>query len=516
MMNLRLPVATAALAAMSLVTACSGTTPSGEAAASGPAKQGGKITYGVAGGGLTQLDPNKVSSASLLPLMNLLYSGLTKYGPDMSIKPDLATTWKSSPDLKTWTFTLRSGVKFNSGREFTATDAVKNIKRVMDPATASQSRGKLKMIDTVTAVNPTTLKITLKTPNAVLPASLPSVKMSDVDDIANVNAHADGTGPYKLKDFVPDDHVTLVRNAGYWGTQGKLDEIDVVTVADTTAAATSLKNGEIDVVWNVPPLDVAPLTSGTDLAVLTPKTQSGAVIWEVDATSAPFNDVHARQALAYALNRQELLGAGYDNRGTAAKANGILNPDQAAYAKDQASYDQDLNKAKELFAQAGVKQGDTLTFWTTSGRNPQWITMAEILQQDLKKIGITLVIQKNEASTWLGKFFPAGKKYPGVIVANYLSLPSDPSQQLNFFKTGVCECNWSNAQYDQLLHQATATADPSARNALYGQLQKILNDQVPVVIPLVTSQLTVINKRLVGAWVQSDGAVHLEEAGLTN
>jgi peptide/nickel transport system substrate-binding protein len=515
-MNLRLSVGAAAIAVMAL-SACSGTTPSGEGVSSGPsARHGGKITYGVAGGGLTQLDPNKVSSAALLPLMNLLYNGLTTYGPDMSIKPDLATSWTASPDLKTWTFTLRSGVKFNSGREFTATDAAKNIQRVLDPATASQSRTKLKMIDTVTAVDPSTLKITLKTPNAVLPASLPSVKMSDVDDIANVNAHANGTGPYKLKDFVADDHVTLVPNPGYWGTQAKLDEIDVVTVADTTAAATSLKNGEIDVVWNVPPLDIAPLTSGTDLDVLTPKTQSGAVIWEVDATSAPFNDVHARQALAYALNRQELLGAGYDNRGVAATANGILNPGQPAYAKDQTSYDQNLDKAKELFAQAGVKQGDTLTFWTTSGRNPQWVTMAEILQQDLKKIGITLVIQKNENSTWLGKFFPAGKKYPGVIVANYLSLPSEPLQQLNFFATGVCECNWSNAQYDQLLQQATATADVSAQNALYGQLQKILNDQVPVVIPLVTSQLTVVNKRLVGAWVQSDGAVHLEDAALTN
>jgi peptide/nickel transport system substrate-binding protein len=492
------------------LSGCSG----GSAKEPGAAKAGGTITYGVAGGGLTQLDPNKVASAALLPLTSLLYDGLTTYGPDMTVKPALATSWSASDDQKTWTFKLRTGVKFHDGREFTADDAVKNIERVLDPKTGSQAKARLSMVTEVTAEDPATLKIKLDKPNALLPMALIQVKMSDVPTIADVNKNANGTGPYKLKAFVPDDHVDLVRNDAYWGPRGKLDGIKVVNAADPTAAITSLRNKELDVVWNVPPLDATELRADPELSLLKPVTFSGSVMWEVDTTSAPFKDVRARQALAYALNRAQLLTAGYDGNGVAADANGILNPKQPGYAATQQRYDQDLNKAKQLFTEAGVKPGTKLVFWTTAGRNPQWVTMAEILQQDLAKIGLQLDIQKNEVSTWLQKFFPAGKKYPGTIVANYLSSPVEPSQQLNFFKTGICECNWSDKDYDELLAKAVGTADEAERTELYGRLQQILNEQVPVIVPLKTTQLTVVQKRLTGAWVQSDGTVHLEGAGL--
>lgn len=507
------PLVTGVLVALALsVSACSGT---GSEPTEAAAKGGGTITYGIAGGGLTQLDPNKVSSAALLPVMSLLYNGLTRYGPDMSTEPDLATSWKPSADHKTWTFELRENVRFHDGKEFTADDAVANIERVLDEKTASQARGRLTTIDKATAVDPHTLRIELTAANALLPTSLIGVYMSDVDGIAAVNEKANGTGPYKLKDFVPDDHLTLVRNPKFSGTKGKLDQIDVVVTADSTSAVNSLRNRELDVVWNVPPLDIAGMKDDTSLSVLEPDVYSGAVVWELDTTSAPFDDVRARKALAHAVNREQMLAAGYDGLGVEAATNSLVSPKQDAYDKTQATYDFDLQKAKRLFAQAGVKEGSTLTFWTTAGRNAQWSTMGEILQQDLKKIGITLKIEKHEISTWLQKFFPAGKKYPGVIVANYLSVPSEPSRQLNFFKSGVCECNWSNAGYDRLLAQSQAATDESQRNGIYAKMQQLVNDEVPLVVPLTTTQLTVAQKRVVGAWVQSDGAVHLEEAGVS-
>jgi len=239
------------------------------------------------------------------------------------------------------------------------------------------------------------------------------------------------------------------------------------------------------------------------------------VVWELDTTSPPFNDVHARQALAYAVNRSQMLTTGYNGLGSVEDANSILNPKQPEYAKDLPHYDFDLQKAKDLFQQAGVGAGTNLVFWTTAGRNPQWVTMGEILQQDLKKIGINLTIQQQESTTWLQKFFPAGKKYPGVIVANYVSTPYEPSRQLNFFKQGVCECNWADPTYAQLLAQAVGTADKSERTKLYQQMQGIVNQQVPSIVPFMTSQFTVVNKRVVGAWVQSNGVVHLEAAGVT-
>jgi len=468
----------------------------------------------LAGGGLTQLDPNKVSSAALLPAMTMLYNGLTKYDQKMNVQPDLATSWSTSADKKTWTFKLRSGVKFHDGRAFTATDAVLNIQRVLDKATGSQARGKLTMVDTVRAVDPQTLEVKLNLPNALLPTALTYVKMSDVPGIARVNQTANGTGPFKLKEFLTDDHLVLVRNDNYFGTKAKLDSVKIVVAADPTSAINSLRNGELDAVWNVPPLDVKGLKTDPGLQILNPNIYSGTLIWELDTTSAPFNDVRARQALAYAANRAQMLSAGYDGHGVADDANGVLNPAQDGYAKDLTKYSHDMAKAKDLFTQAGVKQGSELVFWTASGRDQQWVTMAEILQQDLKSIGINLKIQSNENGTWLQKFFPAGQKYPGVIVANYLSQALDPSIELNFFRTGVCECNWSNKQFDAQLAQAKATEDPATRNGLYGQLQHILNQEVPVIVPMKTAQISVVQNRVVGAWVQTDGALHLEDAGV--
>jgi peptide/nickel transport system substrate-binding protein len=508
-------VTTALLACAGMLAACSATGTQAAGPASATPMDGGKITYGVAGGGLTTLDPHKVASASLLPVMSLLYNGLTQYGQDNSVQPALSTSWTSSADLKTWTFKIRQDVKFDSGKTFTAQDGVANIQRVQDPKTGSQQRAVLSVVQSVQAVDPATLQVNLTKPDAVLPAAFTQVYMGDMDTIAQVNTMANGTGPYKLKQFVPDDHVTLVRNPDYWGAKGKLDEIDVVETPDTTSAVNSLRNHDLDVVWNVPPPNITQLKPDPTLTVLNPSGYSGAVVWELDTTSPPFSDVRARQALAYAVNRAQMLTTGYNGLGSVEDANSILNPKQPEYAKNLSRYDFDLQKAKDLFQQAGVGPGTNLVFWTTAGRNPQWVTMGEILQQDLKKIGINLTIQQQEVSAWLQKFFPAGKKYPGVIIANYISSPYEPSQQLNFFQQGVCECNWSDPTYNQLLAQAVGTADTSARTQIYQQMQSIVNQQVPSIVPFTTAQFTVVNKRVVGAWVQSNGVVHLDAAGVT-
>ncbi len=501
----------ALIASAGLLTACSSTgTTAGKAASTG-----GKITYGIAGGGLTTLDPHKVSSAAVLPVMSLLYDGLTKYGPDNTVQPDLATSWSSSKDLKDWTFKLRTGVRYHDGRTITSQDVVANIQRVLDPKTGSQQRAALSQIQAVEAPDPATVLFHLKQPDAVLPAILTAVYIGDTKTIAKVNSLANGTGPYKLKQFVPDDHVTLVRDPGFWGAKPKLSEIDIVETPDTTSAINSLRNHDLDVVWNVPPPNVTQLKSDPTLTALTPASYSGAVVWEVDTTSPPFNDVRARQALSYAVDRAQMLATAYNGKGSVENGNDILDPKEPGYASNLPSYTFDLQKAKSLFQQAGVRPGTTLTFWTTAGRNPQWVQMGEILQQDLKKIGINLAIKQSDVSTWLQKYFPAGKHYPGIIVANYISSPYEPAKQLNFFHTGVCECNWSSAKYDQILQKARGTADPAARAVLYQQLQALINQQVPVVIPFTTSQFTVTAKRVAGAWVQSNGVVHLEDAGVT-
>ena len=469
----------------------------------------GTLVYGFAGGGLTSLDPNRTTSGTEKPLASLLYDGLTTRAPDGSTQPGLAESWTTSDDGRTWTFELRAGVTYHDGRPFTADDAVANIERVLDPEVGSQALKRVADVKKATAKDDQTLVVKLKKPNALFPDGLTDLRMSDVETIDQINKTANGTGPYKLDGFVPDDRVTLKRNPDYWGEPGGLGTIEIVRAADATSAVTSLRTGELSVLWGVPPSDAKSLEGSGSIKFIEPERFSGTVTWELDTTSPPFDDPRARQGLAHAVNRDAFLEAAFQGVGETSPANSPISASSPAYASGLTPYEYDLDKAKALFEQAGVKE---LTFWTTAGRNPQWVTMAEILQQDLEKIGVELKIQQKEVSAWLEKFFPAGQKYPGTIIANYLSLPPVPAYDLQFFVSGSCECNWNNAEYDELLATALETQDEAQRFEQLEQLQAMVAEEVPVVIPLHSATIVAAQSGVEGVWVESEGTPHLEGA----
>ena len=129
---------------------------------------------------------------------------------------------------------------------------------------------------------------------------------------------------------------------------------------------------------------------------------------------------------------------------------------------------------------AGVKQGTTFTFWALAGRRDEWITMAQILQQDLQKIGYNLSIQRSDVSTWLAKFFPAGKSYPNTIIANYFSMPPNPTFAMKQGQFGSCECNWKNNTFEALAAKAPGVKDEAARQVVYDKMQQIFSSYAPV------------------------------------
>lgn len=483
--------------------------------ASAPAaKAGGTLTYGYTGGGLTSLNPNTINSGTEKPLASLLFDSLTQLAPDGTVKPDLATSWTASADQKTWTFKLRSGVKYHSGKAFTAADAVKNINYVLDKKNASSQRKRIAAISSVTASDDTTLVVNLSQPDAVLPSALMWIYMADIDTVAQVNQNGDGTGPFQLKSFVPDDHVDLTRFDGYWGTKPALDEIKIERTADATSALTSLQTGQIDVLWGVDPTNVGTLQSDNNLTFLKSNATSGVTILMLDTTSPPFNNVKARQALAYAVDRKALAATGYNGIADPSAANDPVDSNSPDYDSSLPTYDYNLDKAKQLFADAGVTQGTTLTFWTLAGRRGEWTTMGQVLQADLKKIGINLKIQQQETSTWTAKFAPSGKKFPSMMVMDFLSFPPVPAFALQFFTSGGCECNWNNPQYDALMQQTLAATSDQARKAAEAKMQQMFNEQVPSVVLMQNATLVAAQKKVHGVWLEGDGTPRLGEASL--
>ena len=480
-------------------------------AATGCTSSKGTLKYGIAGAGISQLDPNTINFAGQVPLQTLLYNGLSKYDRNMNVVPDLASKWRSSKDLKTWFFTLRKGVKYSNGRAFTAEDVRDNILRVLDPRVPSQQRANAKDIRSVRVINPHLIRIKLGSPSAILPNALVDIKMSDTKDVENLAKSGTGTGPYKVGSFVPNLSLSLVPNPNHFAGRACLQRIEFVRSPDPTAMVTDFRAGNLDMIWQVRPTDV-PAVRSSRTAFLAPKGVSGAHVWELDVTSEPFNDVRARQALSYAIDRRTMNRAAFSGLATPSIGNSLISATSSAYNKKLKGYPFNLQKAKQLFDAAGVKPGTTFTFWALAGRRDEWITMAQILQQDLQKIGLNLSIQRSDVSTWLAKFFPAGKKYPNTIIANYFSMPPNPTYALKQGQFGSCECNWKNTTFEALALKAPGVIDTGARQKVYDTMQQIFSSYAPVAVIAHQTNIVAHQRRVQNAWEDAQGNVHLEEA----
>ncbi|MFJ4165514.1 ABC transporter substrate-binding protein [Microbacterium sp. NPDC089698] len=478
----------------------------------GSAQQSGTLTVAAAQG-IPQLNPAIRTFAWEEVLFPLLWNGLTKTDASGKVVGDLAERWDASADQKTWTFTLKQGVTFSNGDPFTAASAVAAFRYYLDDKTATQEKNKISMVTDVSAPDDKTVVITLSEPIATFPAGIVWVKMIDVDALGSIDKQPIGTGPYVVQKFTPDDSVTLVPNKKFFGKAPGLSEIKVVKAAESTAAVTGLRSGDIDVLWSVPQGDVAGLEGG-DISLVRPDSPSQWPSWEVDTTSAPFNDVRARQALAYATDRKAILDAAYSGQGQVSPTNNALGAKNPWFAGDLTDYSYDLDKAKKLFAEAGVTEGSTLTWWGVAGQYPEWNTSGEILQASLKKIGITLKIDNNDIGTWVNSFYPAGKSYPGYIVPNFQSTPPEPAYSLNFYLPGRCECNWQDPEFTAAFAAAIAEPDEKARKEKWGKAEEIINREVPLIVPLQSTVVSATSTKVSGVWVEGGGQLHLEGARL--
>ncbi|MDH4104416.1 MAG: ABC transporter substrate-binding protein, partial [Thermoleophilia bacterium] len=236
-------------------SAFSAATRPGAASQTGCTKSSGTLKYGIAGAGIAQLDPNTISFAGQFPLQFTLYNGLTKYAKDNEVVGDLATSWYVRNNLKNWYFNLRKGVRYSTGRAFTANDVRANILRVLDPKVTSQQKANAKDIRSVRVLSPTKLVIRLGHPSALLPAALVDIKMSDTQNVSTLATSGTGTGPYKVASFVPNQSLALIPNQYHFGGRACLQRIEFVREPDPTAMVTDFKAGNLDVIWQVRPSD---------------------------------------------------------------------------------------------------------------------------------------------------------------------------------------------------------------------------------------------------------------------
>jgi peptide/nickel transport system substrate-binding protein len=509
--------ATVVAAATALVVVSVGvsTSPASTRAATASCQAKGTLTYGISGAGISQLDPTTAAFSGQLPLQSLLYNSLTEYTPTGKVVPDLATKWKHSTDLKTYWFFLRHDVKYANGRPFTSADVVANVLRNLDTSVPSLWRPPIQDVRSVRAINKYEIRFKLGGPSGDLPEALVPVEMSDLTNMAQLDKAGNGTGPYKVTNFVPGQTLTLVPNTLYYGPKACMKQIVFVREPDPTSMVTDFTSGKLSVIWQAPLVALKTLQSDNNAYWVKPRSVSSEHLWDVDESSAPFNNVLARQALSYAIDRATMVKAAFFGTANPALANDLISTTNPVYDKTLKPWAFDLQKAKQLFDQAGVKPGTTFTFWSLAGRRDEWVTMAQILQQDLQKIGLNLSIQRNDISTWLNKFNPAGKKFPYTIVGDFWSIPADPLAAFGMATSGSCNCNWNNSQYDALLKKAQATPEPAKRQVLFNQMQALFAKQVPMLTIAHQTNIIYSQKGFTGMWEDPAGTARLEGARTT-
>jgi peptide/nickel transport system substrate-binding protein len=484
---------------------------------------GGSVDTGGGGGGgdnvlvaavsaqPDQFDPHVTSAYPSFQVLENVYDTLVVPNEeDLTMEPSLATTWETSADDLTWTFTLRDGVTFHDGSDFDSADVVYSYNRIIDEDLANSSR--FATVASVAAPDPQTVVITLKQPTPTLLALIGAFKGMAIlpegaaDDL-DLTTEANGTGPFKL-DSSDASRTVLTAFDDYWGGKPSIDGVEFRYITEPAAALTALKNGEVQWTDNVPPQQVKSLGDDTDVELA---STASVDYWYMSMNYArpPFDNPLVRRAIATAVDRAEVTEAA---RFDAARPNQTAIPEDSFFYYDYAPFDPDVNKARQLMQQAGVSTPLTMGLMVTD-EFPESVTAAQVIAGELEPIGITVDVEVLDFATWLDR------EDQGQFDAFMLSWlgnvdPADFYEQQHITGGSSNYQGYSNPEVDRLLTAASTEVDENARKGLYDQAAKLIVDDV--------SYLYLYNPDVVQAWVpgltgyriRADRAINFEEVEL--
>lgn len=438
----------------------------------------------------------------------LLYSGLTRLKVDMSAEPDLAESWTNSADLTEWSFTLRKGLTFHDGSPCTAADVVATFEAILDAKTASPARQNVGPIAKVAAKDDATVVFTLSAPFADLPVTLAYTNAKIVpaavvrEGLAKLDRQAIGTGPFKLVSFEPERLIVVARNDAYYDkARPYLDKIEVVVYPDVSAEASALVSGDTDLITTTPPTEFGRLQKASGVKALrVPSGQFCNVNFGCD--QKPFNDVRVRQALALTVDRATMVD--FVTEGFGSPGNDTpLSPAYRFHA-EQPLKQADIAKAKALLAEAGYPNGLQATL-IASDRPGQRTQLAVALREMAKPAGFDIKVETMPHATYLDQVWKKGSFYVGFY---NMQATADAIFSLLYTSNAAWnETRWNNAAFDKVVFEARQTVDETRRRALYAEAQKLMNAEVPSIIPAFFDLLGAQREWVEGYRLHPRGAV---------
>ncbi|AZI44954.1 ABC transporter substrate-binding protein (plasmid) [Deinococcus psychrotolerans] len=430
-----------------------------------------------------------------------------------TLQPWLAQKYTASNGGKTYTFELRKNVKFQDGTALTADDVQFSLQRVLalDLGPAKQLKDCVDPAG-IKVLDPLRVQVDLKNSCPSFLALLAQTNTGAIMSKAYVNknggvkpgqlndylrTHGMGTGPFTMGDTTAGVKFELNANPNYWGGKPKLAKIVFRVIKDLSNQYLLLRQGQLDVVYNLPSELLEQSMKESSLTV-NKQSAIGAQTLYMNNTQKPFNDPKVRQALMYAVNQQELSDAA--TLGIAKPSRSVLPGALPGYTGNEWPYKTNLDKAKALLKEAGYPSGFASTIYYNSG-NAEREKTAVTLQAQLAKVGIKVDVRSVAWPTFVDGYQTG--KFPMFVVSN-LAAPILDQYMTQNFDSGSAGAGgnysfYKNPAVDKMIAQLSATTAPADRNALARRLQKTINTDLPLA-PLYDVSLYYVMQKWVKGW----------------
>ena len=454
---------------------------------------GGTVTVGI-----TQepsvFDPHTVVAAGDKEIIFNVFEGLYKFDQTGTLNPCLATDVEISDDSTVYTFTLREGVAFHNGNEMTADDVAYSLKRAAG-LLDGQEAALVSELDSIESVDITDGKIvvTLESPNSEL-LSFFTVAIIP-DEVEDIGATPIGTGPFKFDSYTIGQDVTLVKNENYWIPEFPyIDKAVFKITADMDAGLIELQNGTIDI-YPYLTSDRADQLDPNAFTVLR-KGSNMVQIFALNNAVEPLNDQRVREAINYAVNRDDIISVTMDGAGEPLTTG--MSPAMGSYYDSSldGTYTQDINKAKSLLAEAGYADGFDLEITVPSNYLVHVNTAVE-LKSELSAVGINCTIKQVDWATWLSDTY-TGRNYESTVIA--LTSNYAPYDVLSRYKSDANGnfINYNNARVDELLTQIPLETDDTAKVSMYHEILGLLLDDAASCYIQDPANIVAVSNRITG------------------
>lgn len=454
------------------------------------------------------LDPQKSIDTMSNKSITLIYDTLLDLDENLNLKPNLAESWERLDDCNV-VFHLKKGVKFHNGEELKAEDVKFTLERA---ASSPQTLYLFKPITKVTVIDDYTVQVTTDKPFGALLNNLAAVQGGIVskkavlkygDDYVN---HPVGTGQYKLKEWLPGNRIVFEGFKDAYQGAPNFEELTYLTIPEVSNRMIALETGEVDVAFDIGIMDKETIENSNNLELV--EVESPALLYlGFDQTNPIYQNKKLREAIAYAIDNQTFVDVVF--RGSAVAGDSPLPKASPAYNRNVKKYNQDIEKAKKLLAEAGYPNGLDIELWCMDD-GPR-VDMCVIIQDQLKKIGINVEIKIFEFGAYVSKTALPNKEL------YFLSWNSSGDGDVALYPLFHSSQHgapgnrsfYSNKEVDKLLDKARVSVDEEERKSLYKEVQNILQEDLAIYALAYPKINLAKNKELKGLIFKKNGDIDI-------